>query len=255
MMRSGLAISGALFLSAAFSMTLAPNASAQSSDAPAAEAPVEQSKPAAPEAPAAEAPSNEASNNSNPDDASVTPVKNLESIPADGLGDTAWLSGATRIVREITLKRPNEDLVICIAGCVEKQDRVVYAQPAEIVSKKPDETMSDAGPAAPAAVPKSGETPAAKPPAGEGSKPAQASEPVKSAVPVAHPEDTKPAIGKAATAAEAASLKTSEFEPSMSAPQPAADKPAIAPTDAAPKLQAAPNAEMPPAAPGAPAAK
>ncbi len=76
-------------------------------------------------------------------------AKNLHTVPEDGMGDIKWLSGATRIVREITLKRPTEDLVICVAGCVGKQDRVVYAQPAEIVTTKPDETVSDAAPVAP----------------------------------------------------------------------------------------------------------
>lgn len=75
-------------------------------------------------------------------------AKNLHTVPEDGMGDIKWLSGATRIVREITLKRPTEDLVICVAGCVGKQDRVVYAQPAEIVTK-PEEIASEAAPVTP----------------------------------------------------------------------------------------------------------
>lgn len=35
--------------------------------------------------------------------------KRLFTVPEDGMGDTHWLSGATRAVREIMLKRPNED--------------------------------------------------------------------------------------------------------------------------------------------------
>lgn len=57
-------------------------------------------------------------------------MKHLYTVPEDGMGDKAWLSGANSIVREIMAKRPDEDLVICVAGCV-AMDRVVYAQPAE----------------------------------------------------------------------------------------------------------------------------
>lgn len=86
--------------------------------------------------------------------AASAPAKRLHTVPEDGLGDEHWLSGATRMVRQILAERPNEDLVICIAGCVPKLDRVVYAQPAE-EQRKPD-AVSDAVPAAPSAA----ETPA-----------------------------------------------------------------------------------------------
>ncbi len=187
MIRPGAALCGRFLLSAAVSLALVSFASAQSSDAPAAETP------------ATDASAGEAA-----DASSAQPEKNLETVPADGLGDTAWLSGATRIVREITLRRPHEDLVICIAGCPEKQDRVVFAQPAEIVSKKPGETMSDAGPtaaSAPAVIP------AASP---------AASQPALSPVPAVSAQDAKPFISKSATAAAAIDLRKSEFEPSMS---------------------------------------
>lgn len=134
------------------------------------------------------------------------------------MGDTVWLSGATRIVRELTALRPKEDLVICIAGCVEKQDRVVFAQPAEMPLKKPVDTMSDAGPAVtpPAVTPKAAETPA----------------PVKPAE---------------AAAAPASAMKKSEFEPSMAQPKametPAASTPAM--NAPAPKLETVPAAASP----------
>lgn len=92
--------------------------------------------------------------------AAAQPAKRLHTVPEDGLGDDHWLSGATRIVREILAQRPNEDLVICVAGCVPKQDRVVYAQPAEAPSK-PANVVSDATPVAPKAT----EEPAAQAPA------------------------------------------------------------------------------------------
>ncbi len=36
---------------------------------------------------------------------------------------------SSRLVRDIVATRPNEDLIICIAGCRPGQDRVIYAQP------------------------------------------------------------------------------------------------------------------------------
>ena len=79
-----------------------------------------------------------------PEKSPAEPTKRLFTVPEDGMGDKTWLSGATRLVREITEKRPNEDLVICVAGCV-VADRVVYAQPAEVPPK--DEPVAAAEPA------------------------------------------------------------------------------------------------------------
>jgi hypothetical protein len=92
------------------------------------------------------------------------PTKRLFTVPEDGMGDSEWLSGATRLVREILMKRPNEDLVICVAGCV-ADDRVVYAQPAEeIASKKPEtaETNAPSAPVASAEIPIKKDTPVAE---------------------------------------------------------------------------------------------
>ena len=36
---------------------------------------------------------------------------------------------SSRLVRDIVATRPNEDLIICIAGCRPGQDRVIYTQP------------------------------------------------------------------------------------------------------------------------------
>ena len=35
------------------------------------------------------------------------------------------------LVRKLMAARPNEDLIICVAGCFSGRDRVVYAQPTE----------------------------------------------------------------------------------------------------------------------------
>lgn len=56
------------------------------------------------------------------------PEKNLNSVPLDGLGSDVGVSSSP-VVRQLTAARPNEDLVICIAGCFSGRDRVVYAQP------------------------------------------------------------------------------------------------------------------------------
>lgn len=228
MIRSCLRLSGALVLSVAVSLSLVPaggvraqSSDTQSSDTPSAEAPAQDAVP----------PASETSSGSSSDTASETPAKGLETIPEDGMGDTVWLSGATRIVRELTALRPKEDLVICIAGCVEKQDRVVFAQPAEMPLKKPVDTMSDAGPAVtppavtpPAVTPKAAETPAMV-------KPAEAAAAAASG-PVSGP---------------ASAMKKSEFEPSMAQPKametPAASTPAV--NAPAPKLETVPAAASP----------
>ena len=38
---------------------------------------------------------------------------------------------SSRLVRDIVATRPNEDLIICIAGCRPNQDHVIYAQPTD----------------------------------------------------------------------------------------------------------------------------
>lgn len=104
------------------------------------------------------------------------------------MGDDHWLSGATSVVREIMLKRPKEDLVICVAGCVEKQDRVVYAQPADLAIKRKAEVVSDAAIPADEAdkraefvpsssTPENAEAPAADAPAADAPPSAQSAEP------------------------------------------------------------------------------
>jgi hypothetical protein len=55
-------------------------------------------------------------------------TKNLNSVPIDGFESPNGIE-SSRLVRQLTAARPNEDLVICIAGCFSGRDRVVYAQP------------------------------------------------------------------------------------------------------------------------------
>jgi hypothetical protein len=56
-------------------------------------------------------------------------AKNLNTVP-EGAGDAANSSVPdSAFVKQILASRPNEDLVICIAGCFSGRDRVIYAQP------------------------------------------------------------------------------------------------------------------------------
>jgi hypothetical protein len=57
------------------------------------------------------------------------PAKNLNSVPIDGFSSPASDGADGPLVRQLTAARPNEDLVICVAGCFADRDRVVYAQP------------------------------------------------------------------------------------------------------------------------------
>lgn len=82
-----------------------------------------------------------------PEDESSKPQKRLHTVPEDGMGNDDWLSGANSIVRAIITKRPDEDLIICVAGCVAR-DRVVYAQPAEKPPVKAKSAAADKAPEA-----------------------------------------------------------------------------------------------------------
>lgn len=66
-----------------------------------------------------------------PDD--TKPAANsLTTVPIDNLGsETTGMGPNGRLVRELMAARPNEDLIICVAGCFSGRDRVVYAQPME----------------------------------------------------------------------------------------------------------------------------
>lgn len=57
--------------------------------------------------------------------------KKLNTVPDDGLGPDLAKGTDSRLVRQLLAARPNEDLIICIAGCFSGRDRVVYAQPIE----------------------------------------------------------------------------------------------------------------------------
>jgi len=58
-------------------------------------------------------------------------VQESKNIDADELSSRDVAGAENSLVRQLMAARPNEDLVICIAGCVSGRDRVVYAQPAD----------------------------------------------------------------------------------------------------------------------------
>ena len=231
MIRSSARVCNRLVLSAALSWTLLPIAVAEAQSSPEADSAT--SSEASPDA-TSDSPSDTSSDASSSDSSSSntssgdtsaqtdTVAKPLYTVPEDGMGDTTWLSGATRIVREITLKRPHEDLVICIAGCNPKLERVVYAQPAEIVTKKPTDVATQGSPAAASApavapAPVAAQPEAAMPAIADGK--ASQEQLDTSKLPVAAAEEKKPAIAGAAKATATSAVTMPEFVPSMAVPQ------------------------------------
>ncbi len=71
-------------------------------------------------------------------DAYVPKEKNLNSVPESSSSVESAPAEDSPFVKQILASRPNEDLVICIAGCFSGRDRVVYAQP----SSKPQRMQS-----------------------------------------------------------------------------------------------------------------
>lgn len=58
-------------------------------------------------------------------------ANNLNTVPEDGMGSPNRAGPDNALIRKLIASRPNEDLVICVAGCFSDRDRVVYAQPAD----------------------------------------------------------------------------------------------------------------------------
>lgn len=194
--------------------------------------------------------------------------KILHTVPEDDLG-AEDLTSSNRLVRDIIAKRSGEDLIICIAGCRNDVDRVVYAQPIDIKKPAPQVSNNDGnGGAQPPVTPTiaNGASVSAKPmPAALTSEKVPAAADVKPAVEGAKPvqapaqtSDSKPAAAPAATPSEAA--LTSEKAPAAAEVKPAVEgaKPNQAPAqisdtkpvaepDAKPS-EAASTSEAPPAA-------
>jgi hypothetical protein len=59
----------------------------------------------------------------------VPKAGNLNSVPEDGISLSSTPGGDSPLVKQILASRPNEDVVICVAGCYAGTNRVIYAQP------------------------------------------------------------------------------------------------------------------------------
>lgn len=62
-------------------------------------------------------------------DTYVPKAGNLNSVPEDGTLVSSTPGTDSPLVKQILASRPNEDLVICVAGCYTGANRVIYAQP------------------------------------------------------------------------------------------------------------------------------
>lgn len=219
MRRSGLLLSSVFVLSAAFALPMWHLQDAKAAD------------PASPGIAAAPAKSAAA-----PDAIKAQ----LNSVPEDG-NPYDDIPASSRLVRDLIAAHPHEDLVICIAGCIPGFDRVIYAQPADPLAKKPAvaNVTPEAVPtpvvpaAAPVAAPapaeeaKSPPAPAAEAQAAKAAAPSQAdmkksepdTEPPKAADPV---EETPKATEAPADSDEKDSPK---MEPTAAEPeQPSSDE-------------------------------
>jgi hypothetical protein len=92
----------------------------------------------------------------------VPSAKNLNTVPEDGASVRSVQMQDSPWVKRILASRPNEDLVICIAGCYSGRDRVIYAQPTTIPPRTAQATVGDAKPSRSAAAEAGGATTASR---------------------------------------------------------------------------------------------
>lgn len=129
----------------------------------------------------------------------------LSTEPEDGAQDD--FPASSRLVRDLIAARPNEDLVICVAGCRPGTDRVIFAQPADPMAKRTNVA------AQPVAVPAASEPVADK----KDDSPAPASADATAS------QSSEPAV-ESEPAADAAGTKSAEpethMEPTAAEPEP-----------------------------------
>ena len=70
-------------------------------------------------------------------------AKILHSIPEDDLPLQNAKGPDSPLIRQLIAARPDEDIVICVAGCFSGRDRVVYAQPVDRNAKKPVASLDE----------------------------------------------------------------------------------------------------------------
>jgi hypothetical protein len=76
----------------------------------------------------------------------VPSANSLNTVPEDGAMSRSVQMQDSPWVQRILAARPNEDLVICIAGCYSGRDRVVYAQPISTPAKTAETKTSGGTP-------------------------------------------------------------------------------------------------------------
>ncbi len=182
--------------------------------------------------------------------APATEKKKLNTIPEDGIPG-ADLLVPNKLVRDFMAKRPNEDLIICVAGCYSHRDKIVYAQPIEPKPPMPAPPVAEAAPAAPAVAPAAAEAMPASPPGKAAAIPAAAAPDAakgmdKAAAPTVI-NAAPPAAAETSETAKDADVK-SQMLPTMAEDDGAAPSPesgAAAP-EAPPESPPAQDGEVPP---------
>ena len=120
--------------------------------------------------------------------AAAASAPNLHTVPEDGTEDD--FPASSRLVRDIIAARPNEDLVICVAGCRPGTDRVIFAQPADPMARRTNiAAQPDA--AAAASKPVTGNKDEAPTPAPAEATTSQSSEPAADSAAEAKPVESE----------------------------------------------------------------
>ncbi|HMN37424.1 MAG TPA: hypothetical protein PKD49_06895 [Hyphomicrobium sp.] len=139
----------------------------------------------------------------------------MNTIPEDGSADD--FPASSRLVRDLVAAHPNEDLVICVAGCNPVRDRVIYSQPADPLAAKTHVAKTESGQVAPAALEPVGDSDSkAAPPAAADAKAPAAAEPSDERAPPSDSATAKPAESEShmePTAAEPEASSESADEP------------------------------------------
>lgn len=144
--------------------------------------------------------------------AAAASAPNLHTVPEDGAEDD--FPASSRLVRDIIAARPNEDLVICVAGCRPGTDRVIFAQPADPMARRTNiAAQPDA--AAAASKPVTGNKDEAPTPAPAEATTSQSSEPAADSAAEAKPAEQETHMEPTAAEPEPSQDNTGESDTEM----------------------------------------
>ena len=169
----------------------------------------------APAAPSAEAP---ASSDLSPGKMPAS-IKRLSTIPDDGM-PSVEAPIPSKFVRDLIAAHPNEDLIICVAGCFANRDKIIFSQAIEPPAAKTP--VAQAAPAPLPGVAVEREPSAAKEEPGLAAKPAPQHD--KTSAKTLPQKGWLPSLMP--TMAEPAEADPHSEQPSPAADAPAADAPA-----------------------------